>query len=65
MACTVAGSLGFTGIAMHEWPGIGPGVVVLVHLALHRDRVIRTTRKLLRRAGRERIAWLVTCCCCP
>jgi hypothetical protein len=44
----------------HEWLGIGLGVAVLVHLTLHWDWVIRTTRKLLRRGGRERFAWLVS-----
>ena len=59
VAFTLAYSLGFTGIATHEWLGIGLGVVLLVHLTLHWDWVIRTTRKLLRRAGRERFVWLV------
>ncbi|HLM89401.1 MAG TPA: DUF4405 domain-containing protein [Streptosporangiaceae bacterium] len=31
----------------------------LVHLTLHWDWVIRTTRKLLRRGGRERFVWLI------
>jgi hypothetical protein len=52
-------SLGFTGIAIHEWLGIGLGVVLLVHLTLHWDWVIRTTRKLVCRGGRERVVWLV------
>ena len=59
VAYTLAYSLGFTGIATHEWLGIGLGVVLLVHLTLHWDWVIRTTRKLLRRDGHERFAWLV------
>ena len=59
VAYTLAYSLGFTGIATHEWLGIGLGVVLLVHLTLHWDWVIRTTRKLLRRGGRDRFAWLV------
>jgi hypothetical protein len=59
VAYTLAYSLGFTGIAVHEWLGIGLGVVLLVHLTLHWDWVIRTTRKLLRPAGRERFIWLV------
>jgi hypothetical protein len=59
VAYTLAFSLGFTGIATHEWLGIGLGLVLLVHLALHWDWVIRTTRKLLRPAGRERFVWLV------
>ena len=59
VAYTLAYSLGFTGIATHEWLGIGLGVVLLVHLTLHWDWVVRTTRKLLRRGGRERFIWLV------
>ena len=31
VAYTFAYSLGFTGIAIHEWLGIGLGVVLLVH----------------------------------
>src|ERR1700677_4603641 len=59
VAYTLAYSLGFTGIATHEWLGIGLGEVLLVHLTLHCDWVIRTTRKLLRLGGRERFVWLV------
>jgi hypothetical protein len=59
VAYTLAYSLGFTGIAIHEWLGIGLGVVLLVHLTLHWDWVIRTTRKLFGRGGRERFVWLV------
>jgi hypothetical protein len=59
VAYTLAYSLGFTGVATHEWLGIGLGVVLLVHLTLHWDWVIRTTGKLLRPGGRERFIWLV------
>jgi hypothetical protein len=59
VAYTLAYGLGFTGIATHEWLGIGLGVVLLVHLTLHWDWVIRTTRKLFGRGGRERFVWLV------
>jgi hypothetical protein len=59
VAYTLAYSLGFTGIATHEWLGIGLGLVLLVHITLHWDWVIRTTRKLLRPGGRERFIWLV------
>jgi hypothetical protein len=58
-AYTLAYSLGFTGIATHEWLGIGLGLVLLVHLTLHWDWVIRTTRKLLSPGGRERFIWAV------
>ena len=59
VAFTLAYSLGFTGIATHEWIGIGLGVALLVHLTLHWDWVIRTTRRLLGRGGRDRLIWLV------
>ena len=59
VAYTLAYSLGFTGIATHEWLGIGLGVALLVHITLHWDWVIRATQKLLRRGGRERFIWLV------
>jgi hypothetical protein len=59
VAYSLAYSLGFTGIADHEWIGIGLGLVLLVHLTLHWDWVSRTTRKLLRPGGRERFVWLV------
>jgi hypothetical protein len=59
VAYSLAYSLGFTGIAMHEWLGTGLGTILLVHLTLHWDWVIRTTRKLFTRGGRERFVWLV------
>ena len=59
VAYTLAYSLGFTGITDHEWIGIGLGVILLVHLTLHWDWVIRTTAKLLRREGRERFIWVI------
>ena len=55
----MAYSFGFTGLAIHEWLGIGLGLVLLVHLTLHWDWVIRTTKRLLRRGGRDRLIWLV------
>ena len=59
VAYTLAYSLGFTGVATHEWLGIGLGVVLLVHLTLHWDWVIRTTRKLFSPGGSGRFVWLV------
>ena len=56
---TLAYSYGFTGIAIHEWLGIGLGAALLVHLTLHWDWVIRTTRKLLSPRGHDRVIWLV------
>jgi hypothetical protein len=59
VAYTLAYSLGFTGIAVHEWLGIGLGLVLIVHLTLHWDWVLRTTRKLLAPGGRDRFIWLI------
>jgi hypothetical protein len=56
---TVAYSYGFTGIVVHEWLGLAVGLVLLVHLTLHWDWVVRTTRRLLRRPGQDRLIWLV------
>ena len=56
---TLAYSYGFTGIAIHEWLGIGLGLALLIHLTLHWDWVIRTTRRLLRPRGPDKVIWLV------
>ena len=56
---TLAYSYGFTGIAVHEWLGIGLGIALLLHLTLHWDWVIRTTAKLLRPRGQDKVIWLV------
>jgi hypothetical protein len=56
---TFAYSFGFTGLAIHEWLGLALGLVLLVHLTLHWDWVVRTTRKLIGRHGRDRVIWLV------
>lgn len=56
---TLAYSIGFTGLAVHEWLGIGLGLALLLHLTLHWDWVLRTTRRLLTRRGRDRAIWLV------
>jgi Domain of unknown function (DUF4405) len=58
-AYTLAYSLGFTGLAVHEWLGLGIGLALLLHLTLHWDWVVRTTRRLLSRSGRDRCIWLV------
>lgn len=53
-------SFRFTGLTIHEWIGLGFGVSLLIHLTLHWDWVLRTTRHLLGHlAGRERIRWTV------
>jgi hypothetical protein len=56
---TLAYSYGFTGIAIHEWLGIGLGAALLLHLTLHWDWVIRTTRRLLSPRGHDKVIWLV------
>ena len=59
VAYTLVYSLRFTGLAIHEWLGLGIGLALLLHLTLHWDWVIRTTRKLLVRGGRDRGIWLL------
>ncbi len=59
VAYLIAMSFGFTGVAIHEWLGIALGLVLLVHLTLHWDWVIRTTRRMFGRRGRDRVIWIV------
>jgi Domain of unknown function (DUF4405) len=56
---TVAYSYGWTGVVIHEWLGIGLGIALLLHLTLHWDWVVRTTRRLLRPRGHDKLIWLV------
>src|SRR5579863_3908289 len=56
---TLAYSYGFTGIAIHEWLGIGLGVAFLFHITLHWDWVLRTTRRLIDPRGRDKLIWIV------
>jgi Domain of unknown function (DUF4405) len=56
---TVAYSYGFTGLVIHEWLGIGIGIALLLHLTLHWDWVVRTTARLLRPRGHDKLIWLV------
>jgi hypothetical protein len=56
---TLAYSYGFTGIGIHEWLGIGLGFALLIHITLHWDWVIRTTGRLLRPRGHDKVIWLV------
>jgi hypothetical protein len=59
VAYTLAYSYGFTGIGIHEWLGLGIGLALLIHLTLHWDWVIRTTGRLLRPRGPDKLIWLV------
>ena len=53
-------SFRFTGLTIHEWIGIGLGVALAVHVTLHWDWVVRTTRRVVRRPrGREGLRWTV------
>lgn len=56
---TVAYSYGFTGVVIHEWLGIALGVALLLHITLHWDWVVRTTGRLLRPRGPDKLIWLV------
>jgi hypothetical protein len=51
-------SFNFTGLTIHEWVGLGLGVSMLVHLTLHWEWVIRTTKRVFSKLpGRERLRW--------
>ena len=53
-------SFQFTGLSIHEWIGLGFGVALLLHITLHWDWVLRTTKRVFGRlAGRERLRWVV------
>jgi hypothetical protein len=56
---TVAYSYGFTGIGIHEWLGIALGAALLLHLTLHWEWVLRTTRRIVRPRGPDKLIWLV------
>jgi Domain of unknown function (DUF4405) len=53
-------SFNFTGLTIHEWIGLGFGVALLVHVTLHWDWALRTTKRLFkRRPGRDGLRWIV------
>jgi Domain of unknown function (DUF4405) len=56
---TLAYSYGFTGIEIHEWLGLALGLALLLHLTLHWDWVLRTTRRLINPRGNDKLIWLV------
>src|SRR5580704_10102405 len=56
---TVAYSYGFTGVVIHEWLGIGLGIALLLHLTLHWDWGVRTTRRLISPRGHDKLIWAV------
>jgi hypothetical protein len=53
----VAYTFNFTGLAIHEWFGLGFGAGLLVHLTLHWDWVVGTTKRLFTTPGRRRVMW--------
>lgn len=56
---SVAYSYGWTGVVIHEWLGIGLGIALLLHLTLHWDWVVRTTKRLFNPRGHDKLIWLV------
>jgi hypothetical protein len=46
-------------VVIHVWLGIGLGFALLLHLTLHWDWVVRTTRRLLRPSGPDKLIWAV------
>ena len=59
VAFVIAYSFNFTGLSLHEWFGLAFGLALLVHLTLHWDWVVRTTRNMLSTSGRRRVMWAV------
>ena len=52
-AYLLAFSVGFTGIAVHEWVGLALAVVLILHLTLHWAWVVRTTRRSMLTGARR------------
>ena len=59
MAFGVVFTFSFTGLTIHEWFGLAFGLVLLIHLTLHWDWVVRTTRSMLSTTGRRRLMWVI------
>jgi len=56
---TIAYSYGWTGDEIHEWLGLALAAAMLLHLTLHWDWVIRTTKRLINPRGRDKLVWIV------
>jgi hypothetical protein len=59
VAFVIAYSFNFTGLSLHEWFGLAFGLALLVHLTLHWEWVVRTTRRMFSTSGRRRVMWAV------
>lgn len=60
VAFTLDYSFQFTGLTVHEWIGVALAPVLLLHVTLHWDWILRTTKRLVgRRGGREAVRWAV------
>ena len=60
IAFVVDMNVAFTGLAVHEWLGLGLGVAFAIHLVRHADWVERTGRRWRGRLpARERLRWIV------
>jgi hypothetical protein len=52
-------SFGFAGVAVHEWLSLALAAVLVIHLTLHWDWVLRISRRLWRRDGRRQAIWII------
>jgi hypothetical protein len=51
LAALFAPAVAFTGLAIHEWLGIGLGLAVVTHLLLHWQWIAQTTRRFFGRTN--------------
>ena len=64
IAFGIAYATNFTGLEVHEWFGLAFGLALLVHLTLHWDWVVRTSRRMLSTTGRRRLMWIANLLLC-
>lgn len=51
LAALFAPAVAFTGLAIHEWLGVGLALAVIIHLLLHWQWIAQTTRRFLGRTN--------------